>query len=149
MNALRRFAVMVVATAVLVAASLSEYAAADQKPLAALEAWVKLPAAGDTSATAYVVIDNPTMYDVYIVSAVSDVAADVEFRQKAAAADATAQAVKEIAAPAYGKLELTSEGAHLVLRNLKRALKEGEIVTLTLTTDGGLVVEAPAVVRKP
>jgi copper(I)-binding protein len=95
------------------------------------------------------VIDNPTMYDVYIVSAVSDVAADVEFRQKAAAADATAQAVKEIAAPAYGKLELTSEGAHLVLRNLKRALKEGEIVTLTLTTDGGLVVEAPAVVRKP
>jgi copper(I)-binding protein len=149
MDGLRQFARLVVTAAVLVTASVSESAAADQKSLAASEGWVKLPGAGDTSATAYVVIDNPTMYDIYIVSAASDVAAGVEFRQKTAATDTTAQSVKEIAAPAYAKLELTTDGAHVVLRNLKRALKEGEIVTLTFRTDGGLVLQVPAVVRKP
>jgi copper(I)-binding protein len=149
MDGLRRFAGFVLTAALLVTALVSESAAADQKSIAASEGWVKLPGAGDTSATAYVVIDNPTMYDIYIVSAAADVAADVEFRQKTATTDTTAQSVKEIAAPAYAKLALTTDGAHLILRNLKRALKEGEIVTLTLTTDGGLVVEAPAVVRKP
>jgi copper(I)-binding protein len=149
MGGLRRLAGIVAIAAVLATALVSGSAAADQKSIAASEGWVKLPGAGDTSATAYVVIDNPTMYDIYIVSAASDAAADVEFRQKTAAADATAQSVKEIAASAYTKLELTTDGAHLILRNLKRALREGEIVTLTFTTDGGLVLQAPAVVRKP
>jgi copper(I)-binding protein len=149
MDGLRRFVGLAVTAAVLLTPLASASAAADQKSIAASEGWVKLPGAGDTSATAYVVIDNPTMYDIYIVSAAADVAAAVEFRQKTAAADTTAHSVKEVPAPAYAKLELTSDGAHLVLRNLKRALKEGEIVTLTFTTDGGLVLQAPAVVRKP
>ena len=36
------------------------------------EGWIELPADGATTASVFVVVKNPTMYDVYLVSAVSE-----------------------------------------------------------------------------
>lgn len=118
-----------------------------QKAVSASGGWVKAPAAGETSAAAYVVIENPTMYDVYVARATTDVAGQVQFREAPKSAGAAAKILPELTVPAFGSLELTPEGVHAVLVDLKRPLKEGDQVSLSLTTDGGVVLEVPAVVR--
>lgn len=116
-----------------------------QKPITASDAWVK--ALPDGTATAFAVVDNPTMYDVYLVSASADIADEVRFREPEATGSTNTKEVKEITAPAYSKAILTPGGTHLTLDKLKRQLKVGETIVLTLTTDGGLVLQVPAVVK--
>ncbi len=110
-----------------------------QPALTASDAWITESAA-DGTAAAYLSISNPTMYDIYVISATSDVAGKIELRQ----GDKT---VKEITVPSFGFAELKAGGPHLVLMDLKGALKAGENVLLTLMTDGGIIVVATAVVK--
>jgi copper(I)-binding protein len=120
-------------------------ALAQQKSISAGSGWVKMPSGGDATA-AFVTIDNPTMYDAYLVSASSDVAASLTFRQRA-----NGQAAKEVAdlvIPAYSSLEMSPDGPHLWLSGLKRPLTERETVTLQLTTDGHLTLSVTAEVRR-
>jgi copper(I)-binding protein len=119
---------------------------AAQKAPSASEGWVKLSPADSATATAFAVVDNPTMYDVYLVSASSDVAAGVLFNDASPAA-AKQPTPKEVTAPAYGKVELKPDGVHLVLKGLKRALKAGETVSITLVTDGGVSIPVAAIVK--
>ncbi len=118
---------------------------AAQKQLSASKAWVKAPAAGETSAIAFAVVDNPTMYDVYLMSAASDVAEAVEFRR--AKGGGPPEVVANLTAPAYGAVELKADGVYLLLTGLKRALKRGETIAITLTTDGGVAIDVAAEVR--
>ena len=120
-------------------------ALAQQKSISAGSGWVKMPTGADATA-AFVTIDNPTMYDAYLVSASSDVAASVTFRQRAKGQDANE--VKDLVVPAYGSLEMSPDGPHLWLSGLKRPLTEKETVTLQLTTDGNLTLSVTAEVRK-
>lgn len=113
--------------------------AQDDDPKAS-EAWVKLPSEGETSASVYAVVRNPGMYDVYLVSATSEVAGKVELKDGGDGA-------KELTVPAYGKLTMKADGAHLVLIDLKRALEAGERVPLTITTDSSVKLRVRAVVR--
>lgn len=124
-------------------------ARAAQPAVAAVSAWIAEPAAGSTGASAYVELNNPTMYDVYIVSATADaVAARVELRAGGVPGAEPAPA-KEFAIPAYGSLEAAASAPHLRLVDLKRPLKPGETVELALTTDAGIVLKVEANVRKP
>jgi copper(I)-binding protein len=111
----------------------------------AKEGWVELPAAGETTASAFAVVRNPTMYDIYLVSAVSDVAGKVEFRKSG---DGEAKAVAELTVPAYGKLTMRPDGVYLLLVDLTRPLQEDESVSLTLKTDGNVKLRIQAIVRK-
>lgn len=117
---------------------------ATQKAVAAAGAWVKLPAEGDSTA-AFVTIENPTMYDVYLVSARSDVAGAITFRQGTAGAT---KEVKELVVPAFGTLEMTPDSAHLRLSALKKPLAEKDSVAIDITTDGNVVIEVKAVVLR-
>ena len=117
----------------------------EQKTITAGAAWVKLPTAGDATA-AFVTIDNPTMYDAYLVAASSDVATSVTFRQ--GASGQTAKEVAELVVPAYGALEMSPEGPHLWLSGLKKNLVAKETVTLQLTTDGNITLSLVAEVRQ-
>ena len=119
---------------------------ASQKAPSGSAAWITLPAPGDTSTTAFAVIDNPTMYDVYLVSASSDVATEVGFADASPAAGKDTD-VKEVTAPAYGSVELKPDGVHLVLKGLKRPLKSGETIALTVVTDGGVAIPLAATVK--
>lgn len=111
----------------------------------AASGWVQLPSDGETSARAFVVVKNPTMYDVYVVSAASGVSGKVEIRD---AVGDDAKTVGEITVPAYGTLRMKADGVHLRLVDLERPLEEGETVRLTLTTDGSVKLLVRAVVRK-
>ena len=110
-----------------------------QPTITAADAWVTETDVGGT-AVAGVTLTNPTMYDIYVDAATSDAAGKIELRDGD-------KAVKVITVPAFGFAELTAAGPHLMLMDVKKALKAGENVTLTLTTDGGVTVVTTAVVK--
>ena len=110
-----------------------------QPAVTASDAWITESAA-DGTAAAYLSISNPTMYDIYVVEATSAAAGKIELRSRDKPA-------KELTVPAYGSLELTPEGPHLLLMDVKKALKAGDYVTLTLMTDGGVTIVTSAVVK--
>jgi copper(I)-binding protein len=134
--------------AVCAGAGIGEVRAGQEKNVEASNGWVKTPAAGETTAAAFVAVDNPTQYDIYLTSAVTDVAGKVEFRDKSGSGDAQGQVKKTISVPAFGSLAMDPKGVYLLLTDLKRPLKDGDMVSLTLTTDGGTTLKVSAAVRK-
>ncbi len=123
--------------------------AEEQAPLTASGAWVREPVPGRTVTAGFVVIENPGAADIQVVGASSDVAGTVELHEMVRSGDMMKMApVKSIVVPAKGKVELRPGGLHLMLFELKKPLKEGDTVTLTLTTDSGATVQASAAVRK-
>jgi len=109
-----------------------------QPAITASDAWLPESPAGGTAAVS-LVLNNPTMYDIYVVKATSDAAETIELRDGG-------KPVKEITVPSFGFAALTASGPHLVLMDVKRVLKAGENVTLTLLTDGGITLVITAVV---
>jgi hypothetical protein len=109
------------------------------------DAWVAEPAAGASITDAYAVIENPTMYELYIVSVTADVAGAAEVVDGPAEA---AKTIRELAVPAYGRAELKPGAVRIRLKDLKTPLKAGDSVALTLTTDGGAIIKLTATVRK-
>jgi copper(I)-binding protein len=107
-------------------------------------AWVAAPAAGAVTADAYAVIENPTMYEVYIVSVTSDAAESAEIVDGPAE---SARTIKDMPVPAYGSAELKPGAVRIRLKDLKRPLKAGDSVALTLTTDGGVIMKVSATVK--
>jgi len=122
--------------------------AAQAKRVEASASWVKLPAPGETQAMAFVVIENPTMYGIYVTSATADAAARVELRDGGQGGAARLKPVDFIGVPAYERVDMGPDGPHLLLIDLKRPLKEGDTVVLKLATDNAGTLEAAAVVRK-
>ena len=137
---MRMFKLAAVVAALLVAVDLSA-----QAPVTASSGWVMEPAAGATSTSAYAVIENPTMYEIYVTAVTTDAAASAEVADGPAAAP---KAVRELAVPAYGRTELKPDGVRILLKDLKKPLKAGDAVDLTLTTEGGVVIKLTAAVKK-
>lgn len=92
------------------------------------------------AASVYLTINNPTMYDIYVMSATSDAAGKVELFSGD-------KPVENMTVAAYGSLTLKTGGMSLRLSDLKRSLKAGENVTITLVTDGGIQIVAAALVK--
>jgi copper(I)-binding protein len=123
--------------------STSAAAVQQQKDTAITSAWVKLPAAGATAAEAYLVVNNPTMYDVFLQKASSDAAGAVEFR-----AAGKPDPLTFVTVAAYESLEMNAKGTYLVLRDLKKPLTEGATVPISVTTGPGAPLTVQAVVKK-
>ena len=119
-------------------------AIAQDKPITVDDAWVKLPEAGAKTTVAYATVNNPGMYAIYLVSGTSEVAAKVEFRD-ASKADASQEDVTVIA---YDSTYMNPKGVHMYLSDLKKELKEGDTVNITLKTELGIPVEIAAKVKK-
>ncbi len=117
---------------------------AQNRPIKASDAWVRLPAAGDTSTIGVASVENPGMYTIYLVSATSDVAGKVEFRD----ASKGPQALDDVAVINYETTYMDPKGIHMYLSDLKRPLKEGDTITVTIKTEVGIPIEVAAVVKK-
>ena len=124
----------------LVFSGLAHGAATVQKQIAASNAWIAAPAKGETTAMAFATVENPTMYEIYIVAAAAEGAAGVELRQGG-------KPVKELTVPAYDSLEMMPGGAHLVLTSLEKPLQAGDTVRLSLTTEAGITLAVSAIVK--
>lgn len=116
-----------------------------QGQMAATGAWVLEPVAGATATSAYAVIENPSMYEIYVMSVTTDAAGAADV---ATGPPDAVKPVPELSVPAYGQTELKPGGVHIRLTDLKRLLKEGDSVELTLTTDGGVTITVTAPVKK-
>jgi len=108
-------------------------------------AWTAVPEAGATSTTAYVTVENPTMYDVYVVSATADASASAELREPDG--QGGTRAASSFTVTAYESLEMAATGPHLLLKDLTRPLKAGDVVHVVLVTDGGEQLKAAATVK--
>lgn len=94
----------------------------------------------DATASVYLTLNNPSMYDIYVMSATSDAAGKVELYSGD-------KPVDNLTVAAYGSLELKAGGMFLRLSELKRELTAGESITVTMLTDGGATIVATAVVQ--
>lgn len=128
--------------AVLLLVLAASAAIGQEKAVTGTSAWVAEPATGAVSTSAYVVLENPTMYDVYVVKVLADVAAEARIVE-------SGKPMAELTIPSFGSTELEAGKAHIELSNLKRPLVGGDRVVLTLTTDQGATVTVEATVRKP
>ena len=133
-----------VAGGVAVALMLTTWASAQAAPSASA-GWVVAPAAGATSADAYVTIENPTMYEVFVVKVASDAAGAAEILDGPGDAATT---IRELPVPAYGSAELKPGALRIRLKDLKQPLKEGDSVSLVLMTEGGVTMKVTAAVKK-
>ena len=128
----------VVLTAVVV---VSAVLTGQDKGVKASNSWVKLPAPAETEAMAFATVENAGMYEVNITSATANAGGKVELRDGG-------QAVTFINVPAYGRVDMSATGVHLMLIGLKRALKVGDTVALTLATDMDITLNVTASVRE-
>lgn len=119
-------------------------AVGQDKPIKATDAWVRLPAAGATSTIAVASVENPGMYAIYLLTATSDAAGKIEFRD----ARKGSGALDEVAVINYETTYMDPKGVHMYLSDLKRPLKEGDTIAITLKTDSGVTVPVTAVVKK-
>src|SRR5262245_14280800 len=126
----------------LIVLSATMAAAQQRKDTAITSGWVKLPSAGATEAEAYLVIDNPTQYDVCLQKAASGAAGGVEFR-----AAGKSGPLAFVTVPAYESLEMSARGTYLLLRDLKKPLTAGATVPISVTNDRGTPLTFEAVVK--
>lgn len=132
------------AIAAVITVAVSAPARGAQEPKASVSSGrIALPASGETTAHAFLVVENPTMYDFYVVSATTDVAGAVEIRR--AGKDVP---VSEATVPAYGQLKMDQKGVHLLLKDLKKPLNENDKVEITVVTEVGTKLSVEAVVKK-
>jgi copper(I)-binding protein len=138
---------VVLVTAAIVGALASAMLSAQDSGVKASNGRVTLPGPGETEAMAFVTIENPGMYEVNVTSAKTDAAGRVELRDASQSGDARLKPVTFINVPSYGRVDMTPAGVHLMLVGLKRPLKEGDTVALTLSTDMDITLDVTASVR--
>lgn len=105
--------------------------------------WIRLtpPTLKDT--TVYMTLLNPTAQNLKLIGGASPIAqmvmpmADYK-EQKGGQTVQGMRTVEFLSLPAKGRLELAPGGKHLMLMGLKRPLKEGEKIPLTLIFEGNL-----------
>ncbi|MFZ4537561.1 copper chaperone PCu(A)C [Propionivibrio sp.] len=142
-----RFALLLVAAATLPMSTLSLAAEAD---LSVNDAYVREVPPGTKTTLAFMTIKNVGTADRKLVKADSPVAKTVELHSHTNDNGVMKmRQVKEIDIKAKGQAELKSGSYHIMLIDLKQALKEGDIVPVTLTFDDGSTKKIDAPVKKP
>lgn len=109
--------------------------------------WSRATPAGATTGAAYMTIENGSNAEDRLTGATSDVAATTEIHEmKMADGVMKMRAVTDgLAVPAHGSVALKPGGYHVMLIGLKKPLKAGETVVLTLdfAKAGKVDVSAP------
>ena len=106
------------------------------EPLAVSDAWVRVPAPGQKVAGAYMELKSEG--DSALVGVASAVAGRAELHtMKLDAGVMKMRAVERIDLPAKQAVKLAPGGMHIMLMDLKRPLKEGDTVPLTLSIRSG------------
>lgn len=133
------------------AASLSALnAQAAEADLSVADAYVRLAPPGTPTTGAFMTIKNAGSADRKLLKADSPVARSVELHNHINDNGVMKmRPVKEIDVKAKGQAELKPGGYHVMLIDLRQALKEGDTVPVTLTFDDGSTKKVDAAVKKP
>ncbi|MEJ7555122.1 MAG: copper chaperone PCu(A)C [Aquificaceae bacterium] len=109
------------------------------------DAWVREVPPTSKMSAAYMVIENKGKEADRLVDASNNVSEITELHETV---EGRMRRVKAIEIPAGGKVELKPGGLHIMLINLKKPLKEGDTVELTLKFEKSGEVKVQAPVRK-
>ncbi|MEJ7619494.1 MAG: copper chaperone PCu(A)C [Aquificaceae bacterium] len=109
------------------------------------DAWVREVPPTSKMSAAYMVIENKGKESDKLVDASNNVSEITELHETV---EGKMRRVKAIEIPAGGKVELKPGGLHVMLINLKKPLKEGDTVELTLKFEKSGEVKVQAPVRK-
>lgn len=102
------------------------------QPVNVKDAWVRVPAPGQKVASAYMELTSPT--DIALISVASPAAGRVELHAVTTEDGVMKmRPVGRVELPAGKAVKLAPGGLHVMLEDLKRPLKAGETVPLTLT----------------
>ena len=143
----RRVALLLAAAITLPVSMLSVAAETD---LTVTDAYVREVPPGTSNSLAFMTIKNSGSADRKLVRADSPVAKTVELHTHTNDKGVMKmRQVKAIDIKAKGQVELKSGSYHVMLIDLKQALKEGDSVRVTLTFDDGSTKQLDAPVRKP
>jgi copper(I)-binding protein len=112
------------------------------------DAYVRTSSMMSKSGAAFMVIENHGDADDRLVSAASDVAQKVELHTHKDMGDGVMKMMKVeegFAVPAHSEHALARGGDHVMLLGLTRELKQGDMVSVTLTFEkaGEMTVEIP------
>lgn len=110
------------------------------------KAWVRAVPPTSRMSAAYMVLNNNSGDDDHLVSAESDVAESVELHNVRKKGEMMEMyQVKSVGIPAKGQRELKPGSYHVMLIGLKRPLKAGDEVELTLNFmhAGAITIKAP------
>jgi copper(I)-binding protein len=114
------------------------------------DAWARPASAGENGA-AYFVIENGTAADDILLSASSEIAAATEIH-KSMIMDGGVMSMKQqesVSVPAGDQVEFKPGGLHIMFVNLKRDLKVGDTITITLIFEKAGRLTIQAVVKEP
>ena len=93
------------------------------------DGWVQEPPPSKDITAAYMIIENRSAADIYLLSAITDAASAVELHKvEMDGGMMKMRRVPRIAVPAGGSTELKPGGYHLMVIGLKKALKDGDKV---------------------
>ena len=109
------------------------------------DAWVREVPPTSKMSAAYMIIENKGKEADRLVDASNNVSEITELHETV---EGRMRRVKAIEMPAGGKVELKPGGLHIMLINLKKPLKEGDTVELTLKFEKSGEVKVQAPVRK-
>lgn len=111
------------------------------------EAWTAGTPAVSTDHVAYLTIVNEAFHAEYLYSASTPIAARVELHRTLGGSKMAATERVEI--PFDDRLDMRRAGYHLMLIGVKRALKPGEKIPITLTFGEGRVQKTSLTVATP
>lgn len=128
--------------------TLSLAGAAYAAALSIQNAYVPEPPPGQTTAAMFFTVTNPLEQTLTLVSASCELAARVEFHTHVhAGGQMKMQALPKVELPAKRETVFKPGGLHLMLLGLKRALKAGDEVPVTLSLSDGSELRAVGRVR--
>jgi len=111
-------------------------------------AWIREPPPRAATLAGYATIVNRGKVAHRIVKAEGSIAGTVALHETMMHGDmAMMHAVPELSVPAGGRVELAPGGRHLMLTDVKAALKAGDRVTITLIDETGCRAAGDFVVR--
>lgn len=129
----------------LIGGLLASSLAVAQPKIEVKEAWVREVPPTSRMSAAYMIIENTGNQPDRLIGASNNASEVTELHETV---NGKMRRVRAIEVPAGGKVELKPGGLHVMLINLKRPLKEGDTVELTLRFEKSGEVKVQAPVRK-
>lgn len=124
-------------------------ASAQAQNLLVKDAWIRGIPPSATSTAAFMIIQNSGPDERILQSAACDIAEIVQIHTMEQIGEMmTMKEIKELRVPANGQIALAPKGDHIMLIGLRKPIREGETIPLSLNFADGTIVKVEALVKK-
>ncbi|MBN8512035.1 MAG: copper chaperone PCu(A)C [Rickettsiales bacterium] len=122
----------------------------DKKELIIEKAWARKPIGSNNNSAAYMKITNSSAQPITILGATaSNVANNVELHKSYVDEQGVSRmaALDKLVIPAHTTVELSPNGIHIMLIDLKKTLEEGSKIEITLQIENSNPIKFKALIR--